>query len=385
VNGKYRIDAKSPGNAGGRNARFALNFTYTLTDAATKKVLWQRKQPMKRYKGDSSSYPAEGSPVEVYVSDDGYVAANLEDDRLLLVSPEGKDIGVAEILTAFPKAQQQQFVSMTTAGPMWEHDSEWYFVSVKPESEKRGADAGLYFVVRPYWNHRLIVDVKTGKHVDLGERHHAASESDIERAPEAARGLLRAVIAAERRHALAVLAESAIRIKDVNDYKSARRFGAACHTVVHLRIAEAETALRETEKTLVEVAVRRDNLMRRLREALRAIGKVPELRRGQNAWINVRGEVIDQQSVLTVPMSTEDRARHAGMIEVDMDFVRVLDLLGLPDAIIYSAERSYDFDIDATPGYTLRVEVDPNRHTVTKVRTITPYAFFGDPDRLKGW
>jgi hypothetical protein len=73
--GRYRVDAKSPDNAGDRPRPFASNFTYSLTDTSTNKVVWKRQQPMTREKGSSFVYSTEGSPVALFVNNDGLVAA----------------------------------------------------------------------------------------------------------------------------------------------------------------------------------------------------------------------------------------------------------------------------------------------------------------------
>lgn len=48
--GRFRVDAKSPDNAAEHQRPFASSFVYTLTDTTTKKVVWERKQPMSRSK-----------------------------------------------------------------------------------------------------------------------------------------------------------------------------------------------------------------------------------------------------------------------------------------------------------------------------------------------
>ena len=365
ANGKYRIDAKSPDNAN-KNRAFASNFTYTLTEVATKTVIWERKQPMRRSKGEPWALPAEGSPMQVFVSDDGHIAAYLAQEQVLIVDPRGADVGIAEILDAFPKEQQQTFVSMSTAGPIWAHDSEWYFMSATVDAGGKAASGGRpYFVIRPYWCHRLVIDVTTGKHVDLGEQHAAWSDADVAKASEQARPILKAAIAEERRRALEILTVDRKQLVDENDYWFYRRTTAACATVVHLRLVEAEPGLVVLNKLLAEAVQHLGMRRQRVREALRAIGKTPEYS--------------------TDSVTLEQRTRNAAKVEKGMTMKQLSELLGAPDAEFGWRDKVFDYDIDATPGYTLRVEFDPTQDSVTSVRTITPFAFFADPDRLRGW
>lgn len=63
--GRWRIDAKSPENAGPEPRPFAENFTYTLTDLRTNQVRWTRRQPMEQPEGGTSSWSHEPSPIAV--------------------------------------------------------------------------------------------------------------------------------------------------------------------------------------------------------------------------------------------------------------------------------------------------------------------------------
>lgn len=246
--GRFRVDAKSPDNAGERPQPFAAGFTYTLTDTTTKKTVWARKQPMTRAKGDSSAHSSEGSPMAVFVNDDGIVAARLARDTLLFLDPaDGHKRGEAEVLKVFPKAQHDQFVSHTTAGPKWSQESDWFFLSV-PGADKQ--PAATYFVVRPFWNHRLVIDVATAKHVDLGSHANAASADALANAEASVKRLLTATIAEESRRAMAALTVTPEALANSKDYGVYWGLSTALHTIGFLKLTDAEAGLRSLEKIM---------------------------------------------------------------------------------------------------------------------------------------
>ena len=201
--GRYRVDAKSPDNAAGEMRPFASDFTYTLTDQRTKQVVWTRRQPMSRRKASSYASREESPPTSLFVRNDGLVVAGLAGDSIMILEPEdGQKRGEAPILRAFPAVQLDAFVSQTTAGPMWQRGSMWYFVDA---AQAKGKGARAYFVVRPYWGHRIVVDLETVEHVDLGAFHSATSVAGLAGANDLRRGIVAACIAEETRSAIAAM------------------------------------------------------------------------------------------------------------------------------------------------------------------------------------
>jgi hypothetical protein len=380
--GRYRIDAQSPDNAGPRRRPFAANFTYTLTDTTTGKVVWERKQPMGREKGSTWAFPQEPSPTVVFVNDAGLVAARSAHDTLILLDPsDGRKRAEAAILEAFPAEQKNQFVTQSTAGPIWCRDSDWFFLEVPGRSA-----ASVYFVVRPYWHHRLVVDARTGKHVELGEYAAAASAEQLAGADPSVRTLMQAIMEEEARRALAVLSGAVEAIQTDPD-SAARRVRVALQTAGLLKLCEAEAPIRALEAALGHDDRSRLWLSRKVRETLRALGKVPEPGCGVLLYPMVKKDLYithDQERPYRSVVPIEQRLANAEKIAAGMTIEEVAELIGCPDAEVYDRTRGYDYDIDATEPYTLRVHYDMATQTVVEVRKITPLAFLHEPARMRG-
>lgn len=385
LNGRYRIDAKSPDNAPGRRRPFASNFTYTLTDTTTGKVVWERKQPMTRQKGEPRAWAAESSPLDVFVHDDGTVAAELVDHTLLLLDAKsGRTIGSAELFEKFPEAEQNAYASFTSAGTFWSHNSVWYFVAV-PELAAGDAKAELYFVVRPYWSHRLIVRVSEAAHVDLGTYHSATSETDLQSAPERLKGILSACLREESRLALAALDSAPVVLADQEDREGYWTLLAALRTTTLLRMPEALPKLRSLEQTLDAAIERQCKVRARVRECIRAQGQQPASGCGVRVPMVVVGNVIqrDYANPFDSIIDLQVRAKNAVQIREGMAYDKVIALIGCPDAEVDSGGQTYDYDMDGENAYTLRVAFDEKRSRVTGVERIVPFAFFNDRPRIR--
>lgn len=386
-NGKFRIDAKSPDNAGDRPRPFASNFTYTLTDTTTKKVVWERKQPMTREKGSSYARSTESSPMGVFVNDDGVVAARLSSETLLILdAADGSKRGEADVLNAFPKSEQDKYVSHTTAGPRWSQESDWFFLTLPAQGKSAAA---LYFVVRPCWNHRLIIDASTGKHVDLGTLHDVASPAALGGAKDEIKRLLIASMEEETRRAVGVLNAAPESLKDDKDYKVYWELTTALHTAGFLKLTQCEARLTLIDKYLGEHASDTGSRLRaKVRETLRAIGKTPLAGCGVPLYPLVDKGLYrtqDTEHPFNAVVSLKDRLANADKIAAGMTAKEFTDLIGCPDAELYDGARCYDYDIDAPEPYTLRVYLDRTEESVQSVKKITPFAFLHDPARMRGY
>jgi hypothetical protein len=162
-NGLYEAQAKSPDNEPSKPGwrAFQSNFVYTCIDKKTGKTLWTRKQPMGKptpLGGGSSveiASPEEASPVEIFVSDDGWTVIRTGWDELIAVAKSGRETSHVELLkSALTEEEHKKYVHETTAGPIWEGHSLWYFLSVGEQK---------LFVIRTWWGRRIIVDIEKGK------------------------------------------------------------------------------------------------------------------------------------------------------------------------------------------------------------------------------
>jgi len=161
---KFKLEAVSPDNAdeGNRYQAFQSSFVYAFRDVEKNEVLWTRKQPGDHTGINLLHNPGEeGSPVSLFVSDDGWTVIWTGASELVVVDITGKERGTVPLFlwkkeivkNGFTKKENEEYVDWTTAGPRWASCSLWYFL-----------DAGEQplFVIRPWWGRRVILDLKSG-------------------------------------------------------------------------------------------------------------------------------------------------------------------------------------------------------------------------------
>ncbi|MFT3685170.1 MAG: hypothetical protein QM783_09640 [Phycisphaerales bacterium] len=303
--GRYRIDAKSPENAGPNPRPFAANFTYTLTDTTTGKTVWTRQQPMRRSKGESHAYSEEPSPVFLFVTDGGLVVARSAWDSLIVLDQaSGKKRGEFRLLDAFPKAEQDDFVHNTTAGPMWSQRSDWFFVNV-PAADK--TPATTLFVVRPFWRHRIVIDCATASQLDLGVYHSAAAPEDLNEAKPEIKRALTAIMNDEAACARADLKHAKVRLTDPRDYGALWAVETALDTAAFRKLADTEPDIRRLEAWL-PTQPESAHAMQAVRQSLRAMGKVPMPGCGVQLYAYIRKEYYitpDTAKPFTAAVPTE--------------------------------------------------------------------------------
>jgi hypothetical protein len=119
------------------------------------------------------SLPKEGSPVAIYVSNDGWTAILTGLHELICVDPDGVDRANIALLTeGLSEEEQDAYVRHTTAGPMWAGYSLWYFLE---------AGERQLFVIRTWWGRRVVVDIEDGGVIgESAEIGAAARASEIQ-------------------------------------------------------------------------------------------------------------------------------------------------------------------------------------------------------------
>ena len=384
-NGRYRIDAKSPENHDGNGLPCAAaNFTYTLTDTTTQKTLWQRKQPMTRAKGNPVSYRTEDSPLQVFVNDDGLVAAHLSEHTLLFLDPaDGQKRGDAKVLKAFPESQQQRFVRYTSAGSIWEQSSEWFFLPVPAADNLPPA---TYFVIRPFWNHRLVIDVATAKHVDLGNYASVSSADALATAAIPIKRILTCTIAEETRRALAAVAAAPQSLINENDFRAYWEIYTGFHTIDSLELTDAGRSLHDLETGFGDTDNSIRELRAKLRQTLRSAGKTPAPGHGVILYPRYREANsirADMQHPYRLTAAPAQRIANAPKLTVGMSAKEFTDLIGCPDAEVSDGGRAYDYDIDAATPYTVRLVLSSDFQSIESIKIITPLAFLHDPARQR--
>ncbi len=381
ANGRYKVDAVSP-----ELTSPDVGYLYTLTDQTTKQVVWERRQPMVRQKGRGTAIESEPRPRRLFVADDGSVLAlvgagiGAEESMIGLDSRDGSVRGTVPIVEAFPKGQLDTFAPILKTSSYWETSVAEYFVTL---NEAKPDEAVTYFVVRPFWGHRLVIDLDTMTHVYLGAFHGAVPTSKLTHADEATKRIVSACIAEETRSALEVLTKAlSMETEELVRYQSVLE--TAMRTVVLFQLTEAGPQLSELESRTQTMADRWWRFEPRLHQALRAAGRSPRPYRGQGLpSYTILPPPADQGPLppKDVPLVAEVRAANAGAIKPGMTVPRMIELIGHPD--FYG--EVCDYDIDGPSPHTLRVTFSEFSGAITSVEVITPYAFLTDPVRIREW
>lgn len=375
---KLRLEAKSPDNAGERSRPFAANFTYTLYDEATKAKLWERKQPMK-----DGWFDGEASPTGAWVTDAGEVVLVTGWDQLVSLSAkDGARLGMVAVLDQFPKEEQEKYVDMTTAGPMWHGASRWSFLTVK---DAKGATA-LYFVVQPFWERRVVMDVAAGALVDLGA--HATCGEQKPEDPKLA-ALVEAIRADDAAWALRTLERLAKKPGDQKDWDSWRDANAAVRIAGRRALKEAVKPLRKLEQS-GEVSssssggVENRGLRGAVHTALRRLGEVPESEPAISLRKSNPGEFFADGAAVTSTVKIKDRSQGADKVKAGISVDDLAAAIGLPDYEVFDATMGHalDYDVDAKEPFTLRVTIEDN--AVRSVRKITPPVWKDGFERERG-
>ena len=363
--GRYVVTAKSPENQGGERKAFQASFVYTCTDTQSGKILWTRKQPMGepvQLGNDPSrthSFPDEGSPVSIYVSDSGHTVIYTGFQELILINLTGKETSKIDVLgDGLTKDEREKYVSDTTAGPMWAGRSHWYFV----EAESRE-----YFVIRPWWGRHVILDLSTGKMTPPTE------------------ALRKATAEAEKAYVISVL-QGALdgTIKKCDCCGGPHKAAFAAYLAGVLKIKDVLPALRKLEgDTSIgsstmggDVGIPQGRIQplnydtyttrQSIHLALRRLGEKP----GPFPCTRFKAEHKDYDQKKPYIREPVDGTRHtnASKLQNGMSPEQVINLLDCPD---YIPGIIWQYDIDADDPYTLAVSWTDDRK-VEKIEVIRP-------------
>lgn len=337
--GRWRITAISPDNAGQEPVPFADEFTYTFFDNASGTAIWARQQP-----------DSEMPPVKIFLSDEGHIVVRTCWDELIGLDPKSGAIAFkVPILDEFSKQERDLHVVHTTAGPLWYGSSRWSFHSFR---DRR------YFVLRTGWGRRVIVD--------LGSRR-------VEPSPDAE--LLLSLDRADSDFALAVLK----RVCDPNvapppekdrkkSYAYYQDLMAAIKISADLGVHDAVPMLEQLQAR-DEVAISTSHydvygLRRACHYALRVIGVQPN---------DLPLTKLDLSFDFDPPPqhAEETRAERATFAKIGLSDVEVFRLLGAPDHITM-IRRDWEYDIDAPDPYTLRISWSEGKNVAEAIDRITP-------------
>jgi hypothetical protein len=373
---KYRLEAKSPDNAGVRKKPFAASFVYTMYEEATKAKVWERRQPMKDGQYGAWS-DGEYSPTAAYVTDQGnVVVATGHDELFVLSATDGTKVGQIDILDQFTEKDRKDYVSNTTAGPMWKGGSRWSFLEVKDE---KGAGA-LYFVVRPFWERRVVLDVAKGTLVEMGDAA-MCGETTLKdpKVPRDAKiaGIVRAIRDDEASWALETLGKAARSGLSLTDSQMRRDVYAAASIVGRRDEKKAVPVLRTLEKfdhvsSSSSTGVDKRALRGIAHTALRRLGETPASEPAITLRVSRRDQGLSTGDPVVSTVTIKERAAKADGVKVGMTVHELVAAVGLPDFEVEDRSNglALDYDMDASTPFTLRLVLEDNK--VVSVRRIEP-------------
>lgn len=345
---RFLFEATSPDNKAweGRPMPFAAEFTYTLTDSKAEKVVWTYQQR------------DEGSPIQAFVHDSGWVVVRTARDQLLAFSPEtGQRHDAVRILSQFSAEEGTKYVQYTTAGPFWSGGSRWYFVEIQGRT---------CFVVRTHWGRRVIMDLASGK---LVEDDGGAAKADKEWCLNTLKTHMPRVAQNDQQFG-----------GYVNDVLTAILIAA------HDRVEEAVPYLREAEKAEYgrmrvsiswptdsagtnreRVVVVEREIRRYAQTALRILGEVPA---NLPAFVfgELRATVGESDFAFA---NAEPREIGIPKIRAGWTTKQVLEAIGSPDRMSPDREgMAWDFHMDGEAQHTVRLIWQDD--AITSIKKITP-------------
>ena len=343
-NGVYLVEAKWAENVKGPIAASWKNIKYSLTHIPSGKRVWERI----RNPGEEQPWP---SPDVLIVDDSGVVVIGDIHNAFWVIDIAGKASRVVSLSEYIPKDEYEKWVRQSTAGPMWAGLSLWYFSRV---------DDDLYFVVRTYWDRRLVINVNS--------RSPVPDPSRIERQ----------LTAAETRISLKILKEGAANQFSPNSDELIvdSDIRTAAFLAGKLNIREAIPLLKQLEAAANESSSStfagadieyEENLPRQIAQfSLRRLDAVPI---GYPAsQIEVNGKEPNWKSPW--PASGATRSKEADKLQIAWTRLQILDAIGPPDFIYLWHDRDseedkdekddkdhyvWEYDMDSEKPFTLRL------------------------------
>lgn len=367
--GKYIVEAKSPDNANkeGRHA-FQASFVYTCRDTTTQEVLWTKAQPMfepQKIGEDADGIyvrPAEGSPVGLFVSDAGWTVIYTGRDELVIVDLTGQIRGRIGILgEGFTAEENAKFVRETSAGPMWEGYSLWYFLNVGEQS---------FFVVRPWWGRRVVLNLETGKVAEETpdvadqafeyERNYVLTELtkavqtrkkwDTKNGSGATYPIMKAAYLAGR---LPVPEAGAL----LDQLQDSRYGGGSGRFFVGKRQFDGEVDPGSFHTLTVRQVIQL---------SLRRLGKTP--RQLPANRFDMQFDDYEKNRPYVPKRLRAPRETYIDEVQAGQTAEQVLDLIGAPDFV--GRSRTWEYDMDASPPFSLILKWDERK--VVDVQRVEP-------------
>lgn len=309
---------------------------YQMTDAKSN-TLWITDIPID---ADFSSFD---TPAEIFVSMNAWAVVRTYSSDLLCFNPKGERTVKLDIIdTLLPDViVHDDFFSWTSAGRKWgQLYAHYYFC--------RHLDQ-LYFVIRTYWDDRLVVRLSDG----------------ISITPDA--GLSTALLTAETEFVTQTL-KDAVRNKDLEhaSWETIRAIITAVHMAGRMRMKKITQLLQQLESVeyspgwgfysskykppagFIDPAIHSALLLRQVVHlSLRRLGDSPRV----FPCVRFAIEGTDPPKWLNLPDLAAPREQCAQALKPGLSPDAVIRLVGGPDFVDWG--KHWEYDIDARVPYTL--------------------------------
>lgn len=371
--GRYRLTATSPDNTpdhSGRTKPGARHFTYRLIEAESEHVCWSFQQQER-----------DGSPLAIFVNNGRWVVLRLCGEVLQVRAPDtGALLYSFRLLEQLSPEERTAYVHETSALPMWAGCSSWRFETLEDQR---------CFVVRAWWGRRVIIDLQGAQLMpDEGE--------------------LRAVLdAADRRFVVETL-QRAVSLDVVEELRCGaahfRNLDAAVTIAGQMKVTEAIPLLRQLEGRRCSAGYwsgswtqdashagaidpmqhRYFTLRQEIQLALRRLDEPPACYAATQFFREQAGGGVG--STVAVKSPFPDRVEGVASLALGMSPDEVLERIGAPDLLARRSVPSqlapgltvrswstsaWEYDMDATPPYTLRIQWTQDGR-VAAVQVVTP-------------
>lgn len=343
-NGQYLLsaDPTDPGLEfpGGGRIDGSTEFVYVLRDSKTQKEFWKLKTQRFLQERAVPEHLCSGPPRDLFVNNDGASVIWMRTGDLVSIDRKGRVTGRIQFLTqGISKQNREKFVRKSFLGTVIGTGCEpyhAYFASHQGNS---------YFIVRTWWNDRVVFDIQHGKLVreskELNARLSSVESNDV----------------------MKILKDSTQpKAKESTEQWRSVHL-AAVHLAGRLKLKDSIPLLRKLESDLLRVEHQRkrkaDSSWRRqlLQLSLRRLGETPrQVPRGERSVPRTTQSV----SLLKRNMTADEVLRTLGATDYQYDNRRLF---------VTATAETWEYDIDADKPYTLIVRFEPR---VVSLKRISP-------------
>jgi hypothetical protein len=319
--------------------------TLTLYDELSDEVIWTREHTVgsaidwsgRRAMGAASGRRA-GSRPRVWLDDVGHVVLTSGADTMTVFHPDDGEVVLEfDLLRCFPPEDHEAFMRPSKSGPLWAANSRWFFLDIDDSWGAGGT--GRYFVVRPWWERHVVIDLDAGEVVRLEGMPNTDFLAEIDESRS--REILAAIDREDRAWVMETLRLGA-------DFRT-RYYHAvptAAHMAGRLDMEEAVPWLRlfeGAEYVGVKSDTRREFTLRQtVQLSLRRLGAET----GDFAVTELGDFSDDMPRPIKRAASRIHRVWNVREVREGMTVKDLVGLIGHPDYIAFPRGRVLDYDID---------------------------------------